>query len=137
MNRIALSSLIAAAMLAVACGSNDSAGQSPTAPTTTTPPATTPAPPSTSCAPPIPSGFTLTQTGSSTRVFTWNASANAVDYFIGIGSQSGAADLIYTNTTQTTFTWTGQSVTNAFYYARVYARNSCGSSNWTTELTFH
>ena len=79
----------------------------------------------------------MVQTAGSTRVFTWNASSGAADYFIGIGSSSGSANLIYTNTTQTTYSWTGTGVTSAFYYARVYARNSCGSSNWSTELAFH
>ena len=79
----------------------------------------------------------MTYPGGSTRIFTWNASANAADYFVGIGTSSGNADIIYTNTTQTTYTWTGQSVTSYFYYARVYARNSCGSSAWSNEVVFH
>ena len=137
MNRAALSFVILAAMLATGCGSNDSANQSPTAPTTTTSTTTTTPPPSTSCAPPAPTNLAVTWPGGSTRVFTWNASANAADYFIGIGSSSGNADLIYTNTTQTTYTWTGQSVGSLFYYARVYARNSCGSSSWSNEVVFH
>lgn len=79
----------------------------------------------------------MTQTNESTRVFNWNASANAADYFIGIGTSSGNSDLIYTNTTLTTYTWTGQGGTTPTYYARVYARNSCGSSAWSNEISFH
>jgi hypothetical protein len=126
-----------AVLMAVACGSNESASPSPTSPTPPTPPATTPTPPTTSCAPAAPTNLTYVQSGSSTRVFTWNASASAADYFIGIGSSTGNADLVYTNTTQTTYSWTGTSITSAFYYARVYARNSCGSSAWSTEISFH
>lgn len=137
MKRAGLLCVITAVLFAAACGSNDGAEQTPTAPTPTTPPATTEPPPSTSCAPPVPANLAVVQTGGSTRVFTWNASSGAADYFIGIGSSSGSANLIYTNTTQTTYSWTGTGVTSAFYYARVYARNSCGSSNWSTELVFH
>ena len=135
MTRLGLSFVFVAVLIAGACGGSDNTAQAPTGPTTT-PPSTTP-PPTSSCAPPAPTNLTVTQTASSTRVFTWNASANAVDYIIGIGSSSGNSDLIYTNTTQTTYTWTGQSVTEYFYYARVYARNSCGSSAWSNQIVFH
>jgi hypothetical protein len=137
MKRAGFLCVIVAVLFAAACGGNDDAAPSPTAPTPTTPPVTTPPPPSTTCAPPPPANLAVVQTGGSTRVFTWNASATAADYFIGIGSSSGSANLIYTNTTQTTYSWSGESVTSSFYYARVYARNSCGSSAWSTELAFH
>jgi len=137
MKRAGFLCVIVAVLFAAACGGNDDAAPSPTAPTPTTPPVTTPPPPSTTCSPPAPANLAVVQTGGSTRVFTWNASSTAADYFIGIGSSSGNADLIYTNTSQTTYSWTGASVTSTFYYARVYARNSCGSSAWSTELAFH
>jgi hypothetical protein len=144
MKRAGFLCVIVAVLFAAACGGNDEAAPSPTAPTPTTPPVSTPPPASTTCAPPAPANpppapanLAVVQTASSTRVFTWNASATAADYFIGIGSSSGNADLIYTNTSQTTYSWTGAGVTSAFYYARVYARNSCGSSAWSTELAFH
>jgi len=137
MNRVALSCVMVTALIAVACGASDGVSQSPTAPTPSAPPpATPPAPtPPASCAPPPPTNLAVSVTGDSTRLFTWNASPTAADYFIGIGRTPGNSDLIYTNTTQTTYTWTGLSGTGG-YYARVYARNSCGSSNWSTEIAF-
>jgi hypothetical protein len=68
-------------------------------------------------------------------VFTWNASAGAADYFIQIGEASGSSNLIYTNTSQTTYSWTGASP--GTYYARVHARNSCGSSAPSNEIVVH
>ena len=137
MNRAGLSCVIVAALMTVTCGSNDGASQTPTGPTTTPPPTTSPAPTTPSCAPSTPTGLAMTLSGSTTRVFTWNTSSDAADYFIQIGTSSGSGDLIYTNTSQTTYTWTGQNVTTAWYYARVHARNSCGSSNPSNELQFH
>jgi hypothetical protein len=130
--------VILAAMLAVACGSKDSGSPSPTSPTPSTPTPSTPSPTNPSCKPGVPTNLTVSYPGpGNTRVFNWNASANAVDYFIGVGTESGGTDLIpYTNTTQTTYTWTGQSMGNLFYYARVYARNSCGSSANSNEISF-
>jgi hypothetical protein len=71
----------------------------------------------------------------SSRVFTWNASANAADYEIQIGGTSGGSNLVYTNTTQTTYSWTGAGP--GTYYARVNARNSCGSSAPSNEVVFN
>src|SRR5690349_24457034 len=67
MTRAGLACVILTAVVAAACGNSDSASPSPTAPTTTAPPATTPTPsPTTSCAPPAVTGLAVTQTGSST-----------------------------------------------------------------------
>jgi len=71
----------------------------------------------------------------STRLFTWNTSATAADYFIQIGSSSGSSDLIYTNTSQTNYSWTGAGP--GTYYARVHARNSCGSSAPSNQIVFN
>jgi hypothetical protein len=80
----------------------------------------------------------VTQTGSSTRIFTWNASPGATDYFVQIGTSSGNGDMIYTNTTQTTYTWTGQNASDSiWYYARIHARNACGQANPSNEIMFH
>ena len=137
MNRTALSCVILTAMLAVGCGSKDSASPSPTNPSPSTPAPSNPSPTNPSCAPGVPGNLTVTYTGvGNTRVFNWNVADKAVDYFIGVGTASGASDLIYTNTTQPTYTWTGQSMGNLLYYARVYARNSCGSSANSNEISF-
>lgn len=87
-----------------------------------------------SCVPGAPGNLRVTVTDS-TRVFTWNSVSNVQDYFIQIGSSSGASNLVNTNTTQTTYTWTGANP--GTYYARVYARNSCGSGPNSTEISFN
>src|SRR5262245_53842910 len=133
MKRLGLASVILTAMIAVACGSGESTSPAPTSPSPSTPAPSTPSPTNPSCLPGVPANLTVAYVnGGNTRIFNWNASATAVDYFIGIGTSSGSSDLIYTNTTQTTYTWTGQGPGN--YYARVYARNSCGSSANSTEI---
>ena len=87
-----------------------------------------------SCVPAAPGNLRVTVTDSM-RVFTWNAVSNVQDYFIQIGSSSGMSNLIDTNTTQTTYTWTGANA--GTYYARVYARNSCGSGPNSNEISFN
>jgi len=129
---LALTLLVAA--LGSACSGSDGGTATPTSPTTPTTSAGPQTPTNTSCLPAAPSNFRVTVTGS-TRVFNWNAVSGAQDYFIQIGNSSGAKDLIDTNTTQTTYAWTGGNAST--YYARVYARNSCGSGPNSTELTFN
>ena len=140
MNRAALSSIVVAALLAVACGSGESGSPSPTAPTPSVPP-TAPAPspaPAPSCAPAQVTGLTVSLIGDSTRVFTWNASAGASQYDIQIGTASGKGDIIYTNTSNTTYTWRGVGTSYATqYYARVHARNSCGQAAPSNEIVFY
>jgi hypothetical protein len=72
---------------------------------------------------------------NSSRVFTWDSVSNAQDYFIQIGQSGSETFLINTNTTQTTYNWTGASAAN--YWARVYARNSCGSGPNSNQITFN
>lgn len=73
---------------------------------------------------------------NSTRVFTWNSVANAQDYFIQIARvNSSDGFLVNTNTSQTTYTWTGSSPDS--YWARVYARNACGSGANSEQVFFN
>jgi hypothetical protein len=136
--RMGLRSIVLLAMLAGACASSEDAGTAPTAPTPTpsSPVAPTP-PPSNSCKPGAASNLASTLTGS-TRTLTWTAGANATDYDIQIGSESGASDYVRANTSQTSYTWTGQgSGTSNTFYARVHSHNSCGSGPPSAELVFH
>lgn len=135
MNRAVLPLLVLLAAVAAGCGGDDVAAP-PTAPTPAPPVATPPPspPPSSSCAPSAPGNLRV-DIFNSTRTFTWNASPNAVDYFIQIGTHSGTSDLVNTNTSQTTYAWTGAGPST--YYARVHARNSCGSSGNSNEVVFN
>ena len=121
-----------AATLASGCSGDGGGSATPTAPTTATTGPQSPTNPS--CIPAAPGNLQVATTGS-TRVFTWNAVNGVQDYFIQIGSASGGKDLVDTNTTQTTYSWTGASA--GTYYARVYGRNSCGSGPNSAELVVH
>ena len=133
MNRSGLSCVVLVALLVTACAGGDDAGTVPTSPSSPTPPASAPPapPPSSSCAPSAPTGLTVSPSGS-TRLFTWNASPTAVDYFIQIVDTPSSSNLIYENTSHTTYSWTGQGP--GTYYARVHARNSCGSSSPSNQI---
>jgi hypothetical protein len=137
MMRLSYAAVALAAALAAGCSASEGGAAAPTAPT--------PAPSSSgstggsptpqSCLPAAPSNFKVT-TNDSTRVFTWNAVPNVQDYFIQIarvGSNDGY--LVDTNTSQTTYTWSGHPP--ASYWARVYARNSCGSGANSEQLFFN
>jgi hypothetical protein len=130
--------VVLVAVLAGGCASGENAGTTPTSPTSPTAPSTpTAPPPSNSCLPAAPSGFNVTHVGPSHRVFRWNAVATAIDYTIQIGTSSGTYDLISTNTSQTEYTWIGQSsIPGHLFYARVHARNTCGSGNSSSEISF-
>jgi hypothetical protein len=124
--------MIVAALVATGCSGSSDSGTTPTAPTP--PPAATPNPPpgsNPSCIPGVPANLQAATSGS-TRVFSWNAVSTATDYFIQIGTETGRSDLVNTNTSQTTYSWTGASPGR--YYARVYARNSCGSGANSAEI---
>ena len=86
-------------------------------------------------APPPPSGFTLTQNANHTVSFAWGASATATTYVIEAGSVPGAANLanadLGSSATGATFTGVGSGT----YYVRLRARNSCGTSGVSNEVT--
>jgi hypothetical protein len=124
------------AVLGTACNGGSDGGSSPTAPSPGAGGSTSigSAPTIPSCVPEAPGNLRVAVSGS-TRVFTWNAVSGVQDYFIQIGSASGSSNLIDTNTTLTTYTWTGAGP--GTYYARVYARKSCGSGPNSTEIAFN
>ena len=137
MMRLSCAAAALAAVLAAGCSASEGGATTPTAPT--------PAPSSSgstggsptpqSCLPAAPSNLKVTTTDN-VRVFTWNAVPNVQDYFIQIarvGSNDGF--LVDTNTTQTTYTWAGNQP--ASYWARVYARNSCGSGANSEQVFFN
>jgi len=133
-------SCVAAALVAVlgaGCSGGDGGASAPTGPTTT--PAATPSTgggTATQGGKPAAPGNLRVTVNDSTRVFTWNSVSNVQDYFIQIGtSGSDNPDLVNTNTSQTTYTWTGAAPGN--YWARVYARNSSGSGPNSEQISFH
>ena len=140
MIRTGLRSILVLAVLAGACASGENPSSAPTAPTPTPPPSSTPTPaptppPSNSCLPGPASNLSVTLSGSSTRTLTWTAGANATDYDIQIGTDSGRSDLVRDNTTHTNYSWTGGGT--GTFYARVHSHNSCGSGPPSAELVFN
>ena len=127
------------AALGAGCSGGEGGAATPTAPTTSsTTPSTGGGSPTTQGCKPAAPGNLRVSINDSVRVFTWSTVSNVQDYFIQIGNASlasGIPDLIDTNTTQTTYTWTGAAPGN--YWARVYARNSCGSGPNSEQISFH
>ena len=121
------------AVLGGACSGSEG-GSTPTSPTTPTGGSGSQSPTNPSCVPAAPGDLRVTVTDG-TRAFTWNAVSGAQDYFIQVGSASGQSNLLNTNTTQTTYSLTGGGA--GPFYAREYARNSCGSGANSTEISFN
>lgn len=136
MHRMRTTLAILATVFSVACSGGDSpvAPTAPTATTTTTTTSTPPAAQATSCLPGAPGNLQVVVVNNN-RTFSWNGVANAVDYFVLIGTEPGRSDLLNTNTSQTTYQWNGTS--RGSYFARVYARNSCGSGANSNEIAFN
>ena len=135
MMRVSCAAAALVAVLGAGCSGGEEGASTPTAPTTTPSTPSTPSTPTQGGKPAAPGNLRVT-VNDSTRVFTWNSVSNVQDYFIQIGtSGSDNPDLINTNTSQTTYTWTGAAPGN--YWARVYARNSAGSGPNSEQISFH
>jgi hypothetical protein len=136
MTRFSCAAVLLGAMVAAACSGGQSA-TAPSAPTTTTPSTSSGGSPPTaqSCLPAAPGNLKVTVSNSSTRVFTWSGVSNAQDYFIQVALVSHDDYIVNTNTSQTTYTWAGDAPGN--YWARVYARNSCGSGPNSEQIFFN
>jgi hypothetical protein len=68
-----------------------------------------------------------------TATFTWSPVNGANDYLVTVGPNPGTSSALSTNTTQTTYTW--NAIPRGTYHARVEARNTCGSSGSSNEIT--
>jgi hypothetical protein len=136
MMRVSCAAAALVAVLGAGCSGGEGGASTPTSPTTTpSTPSTGGSTPTQGGKPAAPANLRVT-VNDSTRVFTWNSVSNVQDYFIQIGSSgSDNPDLVNTNTSQTTYTWTGAAPGN--YWARVYARNSSGSGPNSEQITFH
>src|SRR5262249_44058882 len=87
-------------------------------------------------APSAPGGFTLTFNSGGVVSFAWNPSAGATTYVIEAGSAPGSNNLVPGSDlggTATTYTATG--VGAGAYYVRLRARNACGTSGVSNEVT--
>ena len=65
----------------------------------------------------------------------WSAVSGATEYLVLVGSTSGNSDELSTNTSQTSPTAYG-GVKPGVHYARVQAKNACGTSGSSNQVDF-
>ena len=85
------------------------------------------------CTPAAPANLVVTM--SDTRVtLTWSAVSGATEYVVLVGTSPSSSNEILTNTTNTTYQWNGAKIGQ--HYARIQAKNSCGTSGSSNEVAF-
>jgi hypothetical protein len=65
---------------------------------------------------------------------SWSAVGGATEYLVLVGSTSGNSDELFTNTSQTTYSYGG--VKPGHHYARVQAKNACGTSGSSNQVDY-
>ena len=133
MTRVTLCVAALAAMVAAGCSGSEG-GATPTAPSASTNSGGT-APPQASCTvPSAPANLRVDSVQGSTVSLSWSAVSGATQYLVLVGSTSGNSDELFTNTSQTTYTYGG--VKQGHHYARVQAKNSCGTSGSSNSVDY-
>lgn len=133
MTRVTLCAAAIAAAVAAGCSGSEGGG-APTGPSTSTSSGGT-APPQGSCTmPAAPTGLKVDSVQGSTVSFSWSAVNGATQYLVLIGTTSGNSEDLFTNTSQTTYATGGIKV--GHHYARVQAKNACGTSGSSNEVDF-
>ena len=121
MNRAGVLSIVLAAAITGACGGADEVSSTPTGPSSTpSTPSSQPQPAPASC---VPSNLHVATKQGSVVTLGWNAVNGASEYLILVGSTPSSSDLLSTNTTNNSYTWTARP---GEQYARVQAK--CGGS---------
>jgi hypothetical protein len=127
MNRLAALLVALMALAGAACGGGEDGGSSPTGPTGT-------GGSQSGCSlPGAPGNLAVTTSGTSV-VLSWSAVNGAMEYIVLVGTSPSSSNTLSTNTSQPTYPWSG--VPAGSYYARVQARNSCGTSGSSNEVRF-
>jgi hypothetical protein len=130
MKRVGVLFIVLAAAVTIACGGADNAGSSPTSPSST--PGQSTSQPTNPSGLNAPANLTVAANGSSVTL-SWSSVNGANEYLVLVGTTSGNSDKLFTNTTQTSYTWT---VGSGVYYARVQAKNGSVTSGSSNEVTF-
>jgi len=131
MNRAGVSFIVLAAALTAACGGAEGVDSSPTGPSSTT--TTVPSQPQPSCMPSAPANLRVTAIQGTVVSLAWSAVSGATEYLVLVGTSPGNSDALFTNTAQTNYTWTAK---EGRQYARIQAKNSCGTSGSSNEVEF-
>ena len=115
-----------------ASGSGPSAATSPTAPSSVV--QTVQTVQTGTCSPPN-APANLVVTAIDTRVtLTWSAVSGITEYIVLIGSAASNSNELFTNTTNTTYQWNSAGLGQ--HYARIQAKNTCGTSGSSNEVAF-
>ena len=121
--------VILAAVLAVACGDDDS----PSSPSTLSNTGGTTTGSGTCNPPAVPTGLRVTAKNGNVVELTWNAMPGATGYTLLIGSIPGGSDILNANTVNPTFRLTAR---DGKQYARVQTESRCGPSNTSPSIEF-
>jgi hypothetical protein len=84
--------------------------------------------------PAAPANLHVDSVQGTTVSFSWSAVSGATQYLVLVGSTSGNSDELFTNTSQTTYATGGMKV--GHHYARVQAKNACGTSGSSNQVDF-
>ena len=133
MKRAGLFIIAIAAVVTIGCGGSENEGSSsPTGPSSSP---SSNNPPSSSCttAPGAPTNLRVAAQNGSQITLQWSAVNGATQYEIMVGRTPSSSDLLFTNASQNQYSWTAATGTQ---YARVSAKNACGSSASSNEVGF-
>jgi hypothetical protein len=83
--------------------------------------------------PGAPANLTATSLGTGATL-TWSPASGASEYIVLVGTSPSSSDTLLTNTSQTTYTWTG--IRPGRHYARVQGKNACGTGQSSNEVEF-
>jgi hypothetical protein len=123
-----------AAAMTIACGgSEDGGSSSPTGPSSSS--SSNNPPPQSSCtaAPAAPSLLRVAAQNGSQVTLEWSAVTTATQYEVMVGTTPSSSNTLLTNTGQNSYTFTAPTGT---HYARVQAKNACGGSAASNEVSF-
>ena len=132
MARVSLWIAVLAAAVAAGCSGGDG-GATPTSPSASTSSGATP--PQANCTmPSAPANLHVDSLQGTTVSLAWSAVSGATEYIVLVGSTSGSSNELSTNTSQTSYAYGG--VKPGVHYARVQAKNACGSSGSSNTVDY-
>ena len=133
MKRAGLFVVAIAAAVTMACGGSENGGSSsPTGPSSSS--SSNPPPQSSCTAPPsAPTNLRVAAQNGSQITLEWSAVSSATQYEVMVGPTPSSSNTLLTNTGQNSYMFTAPTGT---YYARVQAKNACGGSPASNEISF-
>ena len=84
--------------------------------------------------PSAPAALRVDSLQGTTVTLAWSPVSGATEYLVLVGSTSGDSDELSTNTSQPTYTYGG--VKPGRHYARVQAKNACGTSGSSNQVEY-